>query len=200
MTLKLVTAPTVPVLTVAEVKTHLRIDTADHDAELQTMIDTVIAHIGGRDGWLGRPLSEQTWQYQIDCFPSFIRLPLPPLQSVTSITYIDTSGTSVVLDSSLYRVVDMGDDEAIIEPIYGGTWPTTRSVRGAVVIQFVCGYPTDGASTPTLLIPEPIKLGAKMIVGNWFENRESILIGITGAELPMGARDLLRPYRVPFFG
>lgn len=42
--------------------------------------------------------------------------------------------------------------------------------------------------------PGPCQLAAKLLVAHWYRNREA-LADDAGAEVPLGVRDLLAPYR-----
>ena len=144
------TGPTVRPLTVADILPHLKIETDEDDSNLLGMLDAAIAEIDGKNGWLGRAIIQQTWQYSLDSFcKRAIRLPLPPLVSVTSIKYYDTDGTLQTLSSSAYRVLT-APEPGIVEPIYGTEWPATRDMIDAVQILYVCGY-TQGAVPPQII-------------------------------------------------
>lgn len=87
-----------------------------------------------------RALVTQTWDMYLDQFPAWeMGIPKPPLQSVTSITYVDTDGTTQTLAADQYRV-DLKSEPARITPAFGVVWPTTRWQTNAVTVRFVCGY------------------------------------------------------------
>ncbi|SHH03811.1 Phage gp6-like head-tail connector protein [Kaistia soli DSM 19436] len=44
-------------------------------------------------------------------------------------------------------------------------------------------------------IPEDFKHAVRMLVGHFNTNREAVLVGANAAEIPLGARDLLREMR-----
>jgi len=46
-----------------------------------------------------------------------------------------------------------------------------------------------------LSITKSIEHGALLLIGHWYLNRESVLVGVTGAELPMGTHRLWLAYR-----
>jgi uncharacterized phiE125 gp8 family phage protein len=122
-----------------------------------------------------------------------LRLPKPPLQSVTSIQYYDIDDNpAVTVDSSTYLV----DADSWPGRIYlrdGQSWPsvTLREI-GGVVIQFVAGY---GDADD---VPAPIRQAMQLILSDWYENRENTLI-MSGVgvlpPLPFAARKLLASYR-----
>jgi uncharacterized phiE125 gp8 family phage protein len=95
---------------------------------------------------LNRYLITQTVDAYFDAFPEMdkngdIAIKLPPLQSVTSITYIDTDGTEQTLATDQYTV-DSASIPARITPAYNVSWPSTREQTNAVKVRFVAGYGT----------------------------------------------------------
>jgi uncharacterized phiE125 gp8 family phage protein len=158
MSLTLITAPTTVPLSLQEVKAGLRLDASDEseDALLAGLIRSSVAQIDGRDGWLGRQLCAATWRLDLPEFPCVIKVPLPPLQEVTEITYIDASGVEQTLDPAAYHVA--GSDPAMIVPTYGTVWPATRCQPDAARITFVAGY--GGFND----VPEDVREGLLLLI------------------------------------
>lgn len=46
-----------------------------------------------------------------------------------------------------------------------------------------------------LLMTKSIQQGALLLIGHWFGNRESVVVGTITAELPMATNALWRPHR-----
>lgn len=57
-----VTPPTGAIVSLPEVKAHLRVDHAHEDALIQAYMDAATSWIDGFDGVLGRCVMEQTWR------------------------------------------------------------------------------------------------------------------------------------------
>jgi len=51
----------------------------------------------------------------------------------------------------------------------------------------------------TLKITKTIEQGALLLIGHWYENRESVTVGVSGSELPMSTNRLWAPYRWAHF-
>lgn len=204
MALQLVTAPAVYPLTETEIWDHLRLnltqfgEPADKD-HVTALLAAATAYLDGRDGILGRALVTQVWDLTLDQFPATdsIALPLPPIQSVTSITYVDELGASQTFSSSKYALSAAKHWGPRINLNYGEVWPTTRYQPDAVTVRFVAGY-DDGSSPadPQGSVPAPIKAAMKLLIAHWYEHREQVVMGQTPAELPMAVTALLGPYRV----
>jgi uncharacterized phiE125 gp8 family phage protein len=166
MALVLVTAPPAEPVTVAEMKTHLRIDHSDHDTYIATLIAAAREHLDGPFGILGRAIVEQTWDYYLDAFPvlSSLRMPLPSLISVGSVKYYDTDQVLQTLDSADYTVDAVSAPGWIV--IGDGGWPSTYDMINAVIVRFTAGWASDSASPPDYgaNVPETLKLAIKLMV------------------------------------
>jgi uncharacterized phiE125 gp8 family phage protein len=192
MALKLITAPTNKPVTTSAMEAHLRSDLSDE-------ITIVNAYIGAitekAETYTRRALMTQTWELVLDEFPKCgIVIPLPPLQSVTSIKYLDDNGVEQTLSAADYKI-DTDTEPARIYPAYGKQWPDTRNEINAVRIRFVCGYLTADA------VPESVKAWIMLNVANLYENRETIVVGQKSqvVELTTMADSLLDACRVVSF-
>lgn len=125
---------------------------------------------------LGRYLITQTVDLYLDCFPDW-EIKLPPLQSVTAITYVDTAGDTQTMTASDY-LVDSASVPARITPAYGKTWPSTREQNNAVKVRFIAGY---GAASA---VPECIKNWMLMRVKQLYDQRDMVSVGSAVAEFP----------------
>jgi len=140
-----------------------------------------------------RVLITQTWDLIGDFFPTgLIRLPFPPLQTISSINYVNANGTVTLWAAAKYIVDAPEGDHAQrgrVTLAYGETWPVTRDIANAVTVQFIAGY---GASAA---VPQGIKQAMLLMIGHWYANREAVNIGNIVNEIPMSATALLWGYR-----
>ena len=174
--LALVTAPSGEPVTLADVKAWARIDTSEDDALLTGLIADARQHFDGKDAWFGRALMTQVWDLVMDCFPyesdgsyadaPSIYVPLPPLQSVTSINYIDGAGTPQLLANTEYTVDTKAEPGRII-PAFGKVWPAAQATINAVTVRFVAGYGNAAA------VPQPILQWIKQATAYLYEHREA---------------------------
>lgn len=119
-----------------------------------------------------------------------IRLERGPVQSVTSIVYLDPSGTPITLSNSSYET-DITGVVGRIVPLSGTQWPAIASKLNAIMVTYVTGY---GAASA---VPGDIVAAIKLILGDLYENRESQFVGNIQV-LPNRAVDyLLAPYELP---
>ncbi len=144
-----------------------------------------------------RAFITQTWDLQLDGFPfafdAPIWIPKAPLLSVTSITYVDTNGVAQTWDPTLYTVDAPAGPwarQGRIVPAYFQIYPVTRQVPTAATVRFVAGYGAAAA------VPAPIKAAQKLLIGNWWMNREAAAIIRASADvLPFGVAELLWPFK-----
>lgn len=75
------TAPASPVVSVSDLKQHLRVDGTDSDDVIAALEAAAVAHLDGYRGILGRCIAEQEWAVTYDC-AGIYRLPLPDVSAV----------------------------------------------------------------------------------------------------------------------
>ncbi|OPX87737.1 MAG: Phage gp6-like head-tail connector protein [Pelotomaculum sp. PtaB.Bin104] len=190
MALKIKTQPASEPISLAEAKSHLRVDGTDED----TFIDGLIsAAREDCEDFQSRAYITQTWELWLDNWPGSdcIDIPLPPLQSITSIKYYDTDGTEYTMATVDY-FVDTKSYVGRVVLAYGKAWPsTTLRPANGVCIEFVAGYGDAAAD-----LPAAVKQAMLLIIGDLYENRENTVIGKQTNELPMAAKSLLWKNRV----
>jgi len=194
MAIKRIIDPAAEPLTLEEVKLHLRVDDDDEDNNISLYIRAAREFT---ESFLGRALVTQTWMLTLDEFPDEeIKIPLPPLQSITQIAYDDTSGIERIIDPADY-FVDNQSEPGWVVPAGTLTWPTTIDAINSVRVKFVAGYAPSTDSPPDLTtnIPYNIKAAMLLIIGNLFENREDNVVGTIANRIPNGAEYLLRRHK-----
>jgi uncharacterized phiE125 gp8 family phage protein len=208
--LSLVTAAASEPVTLDEAKRQIRrTDVSDDDAYLEDTLIPAVRERAERETF--RQLITATWDLKLDRFPwpedlspweqwrypqGVIKVPLPPLQSVTSISYVDGNGATQVWASSEYIVDAPAGPKAArgrITPVYGVSWPTTREQINAVTVRFVCGYGTSHTA-----VPPRLKMAMLVDLGTLYEHREDVIVGqgFTIDEFPLGSLAIYRQYRV----
>ena len=169
MALKLVTGPVVEPVSLGNMKEHLRIVDFIIDDDYISLL--IKAARESAETFQSRSFITQTWDLFLDEFPErdpIIRVPKPPLQSVTTVKYTDASGVVQELVAVTDYQVDIKSEPGRISPAFGMVWPVTRVVLNAVEIRFLSG----GIAAADVL--EKIKMAIKQIVAHWYEHREEI--------------------------
>lgn len=160
------TATTGEVVTVTELKQHLALpEEIGNDNSLLT--DCINAAIEAWEADTGMVCLSSTWAEKFDCWPYPMLLDKRPLVSVSSITYLDSSGASQTLSSSDYTV-----DTARVTPAVfwkpATTLPTLSTVDDVnrVTVTYVAGYSKAATALPTL-----IKQAVKLKAGEFYNER-----------------------------
>jgi uncharacterized phiE125 gp8 family phage protein len=176
MRLELVTGPATEPLALAEVRVRLRISHTDDDDDLDLAILRAREDAETR---LGRALITQTWRLNLDCFPATgeLELPRPPLQSVSSVKYIDEDGDLQTLATSEY-VVDTSGEKGRLYLAWEKSWPSIRIEPNAVRVEFVAGYGDDASDVPA-------RFRAWMLIkaGDHYAHREGTITGTIATRL-----------------
>lgn len=200
---RVVTPPIGPVLTLNEVKLHLKVDTSADDELIQNLI---VAVQDDAEKYCNRRFRTQSLEARLDNFWHWYKVhanahypwyqwvepPYPPCQSVTDIQYIDFTGVLQTLDTSIY-IVDTVAEPCRIYHAYNQAFPITRTVPNAVLIHYVAGYPDDNSGNPTC--PQLIKQGMLMTIEHLYRHRGEVS-DTNLFHTPMGAQRCYDKYRI----
>lgn len=197
MSLTLITGPAVEPLTLAEAKQYCRIDGATDDALIGSLITSARERLDGHSGILGRALNTQTWRLDLPSFQDTVKLPLPPLQSVSSVKYYDSDDTLQTVASTVYEVIVNGTSGGCVRRLADQSWPTDLDTDRLepVQITFVAGYGDSWND-----VPEPIRLAVAYLVTHYYDRRE--ILGQIAMSGPVDetADALIAPYRMVSLG
>lgn len=187
MGVRVVSPPSRMPLLAPDVFTQLGLQ-AHHGEHVSALIAAATDRV---ESHLGRALITRTLAVTIDRFDcQKIELPYPPLVEVDAVRYLDDDGTQQTLDDSMYRVLT-SNEPGSIELAYNESWPTSRPVSEAVEIEYKAGYGVDGAN-----IPHAIRQAIVMMVGEWMEFREGLVVGERMTAIPDSVQFLLAGHRL----
>ena len=236
MTVVVITPPTAPLIDVPTARARLALDASISDLTIQANIAAALGMLDGPAGTLGRAILPQTLEWRsANWAPRHdfdwrgghlhslgysggwhwrhhraIELAFPPVTAVTSITYLDQTGTQQTLPASAYQV-DLDGDEARVRPVFGTTWPPALMVPDSVRIRYAAGYQDadDNPSPPPGLVQAILmmarSLGSLSTRDGALRGEQVTGIGSTsydtgasaGAGLASAVEALIAPYRVP---
>jgi len=169
-TLNRTVPPIGSVVSLSELKSHLRITWDEEDADIESFGASAEETV---ENELSAALLTQAWVLRLGCFPrSEIPLPRPPLQSVTSVQYVDADGVTRVLATTEYTVESPPANSqwqatpGRIHLAFNKSWPVTRDIPNAVIVTYVTGKATG------VEVPEMVRMAIKQTVGDLHENRE----------------------------
>lgn len=166
------TAPASEPVTLAEVKSFLRVTLNTEDSVITRLIASARE---AAELYLKRSLITQQWTLWCDEFvPTIVYLPMSPVQSIASVTIIAKDLTETIISSNGYRLNAGKRHICFDTPVLGH----------AVEIVYLAGY-GDSVSD----VPEAITQGIMHHVANMFENRAD-------SGIPRTALSLYTPYRI----
>jgi len=142
------------------------------------------------ESFQNRAFITQTWYLWLDAWPVEIKVPLPPLLSVTSIKYYDTTNAEATMTASDYYA-DTNSTPGRVVLAWGKTWPgTTLRPANGICVEFVCGYGATSAS-----VPAAVRQAMLLLIGHLYENREAVSEKPL-TQVPMAVESLLWTERV----
>lgn len=170
MRTRLITKPTELAISLAEAKAQCRVTHSAEDALITSLIKAVTDRC---EHVIGRAIMPQTWELVLDAFPTNedIELLHPPIQSITSVKYIDALTANETTLANTQYSLDKDSEPGWLMPAYGVTWPSTLPVANAVRIQYLAGYINADA------VPDCIKQWMLLTVATYYSNRESVVVG-----------------------
>ena len=186
MGLKLITAPSVEPLTLADAKLHLRVDGTDEDTLITALIAAARQYA---EHTTERSLITQTWELAVDAFPAAeIQLPKPRVLAIVSVKYDDVNAVEQTLAGAAYTL-DSHSEPGWLLPAYNTSWPGTLAAANAMRVRYTAGYGPAAAD-----VPEGLKRWMLLRIGSLYAMREEVVPG--RALQPQFVDRLLDPYRV----
>ena len=188
------TAPKVEPVTLAEVKSHLRLTTTAAEAAAYTTEDDLLDRLitvsrTQAEQETGRKFITQTLTMYLNGWPSerYIRIPYPPLQSAV-VTYRlsdDDDYDETLTTADVDIVSEPG--RIILQP--NESWPSGALYTDKPIkIVFICGYGVAVA------VPENIKSAILLKLSDLYENRGEVVIGVSVNRISDAVDSLLRQY------
>lgn len=184
-----------PLVSLDEARRHLVEIPAEDEEYVKALVLAATTWIDGPTGWLGRALGVQTLELETtDLYcgdDSSFPLPFCPVLDVVSIRWRDSSGAMQTIAAEQYEADLCG----VVS--LSGSWPffTGQASRLYIRYKVGCGRKTDAGDLVTD-VPEPIRHAILLLVGHWYRNRETVVIGATVENLPFAVDALLQPYRI----
>lgn len=164
------TDPTELPLTLEEFKDHIDVDHQLHDTTLEAYLQAAAAWIESRVRG-GIKLINHTYDLVLDSFPDAdgkLEIPIPPLSSITSISYYDATNSTTAMASTNYRVITPSNRPGYVVPRIDGSWPATYTREDAITVRFVAGF---GATSTS--IPPTMKQAMRLVAGYWYDQPEA---------------------------
>lgn len=181
MGLTLLTPATDFPVTLDEAKAQLRVTHSDEDTLIGNYIAAATRYVEQN---LSASIAEQVWLLTLDEFADNIELPRGPVITVDAFEYVDADGLTQEVDEDSYTL-DLVSRSPWIVRNSGYSYPTTMSGINMVTVTYTAGMEE---------VPEDIRHAILLLVGAWYQNRESVSAD-TIKELPLAVDALLQNYR-----
>lgn len=172
-------------LTVQEVFDYMRIPMAAEDTAEYNLVQVFISAAREQaEIAQNKDLVVKQWDKTHDYWPSYRIETRTPLVTVDLVQYTDSDGNITVMQPGTganQYAVDTSKQPGIITPPYNGVWPTfTPWPTSALLFRFTSGYANcdpfwrDAGAR--------IKVGMKLLISAWYNNRMPFEIGAAAAE------------------
>lgn len=147
--------PTEEPITLAQLKTRLRVTVTEFDTELTELLTAARKQL---EHDTNRRFVTQTIDIESDSFPSgdVLELRQAPISAVTSISYTDTAGDVQTFAASNYTT-DLRSTPPRVQVAETTSWPATDDVPNAVKVTVTAGYGAAAA----------VPVEAKLAIVEW---------------------------------
>jgi len=182
---KTITGPSSDVVTVSEAQEHCVAPDSD-PFYMQSLIRSALR---SAESFIDGFIAQRQVEWYLPGFASkSISIPLSPIISVDSVSYLDAAGD----DQSLSEDVDYWIQQYAPVPslVAVKEWPETLDGHpAAVTVRLTAGYADDAS------VPEDIKHAILLRVAELFENREESISGVSNTSTQNAMESLLARYR-----
>lgn len=178
-------------VTLAEAKAWLAVA---HTADDELIRSLVKAASDAIEAETGLSLRDRPFVFRYQGFPKGaepLQLWRRPVTLVGSVDFVAAGdGAELAVDGSAFRPREQ-DNRAWLYPPRGEGWPSAERSKGSVTVNFNAGFADNAA------VPEAVRSAVLRLVAHWYGNREEVAVGFstTPAEIPLGIRLLLAPFR-----
>jgi uncharacterized phiE125 gp8 family phage protein len=151
---------------VEDAREHLRIVGVSQDTAILRKLKAATHKLQEETG---RVLMNSTCVYYRHAFPvdnGPMRLPVAPVNAVTAVKYYDSSGVLQTWAAAGNYEADLKAEPCEVWPVDGVNWPTTKTMRNAVQVEFTAGY-GDGPDH----VPEELQEALLVLLGALWLNR-----------------------------
>ena len=187
-------------LTLEQVKRQCGIAPSDTELDdtLELMMKAARGHV---ERYCSIYVPSQTVVVKCDRFCDFARVPVAPIQSIASISYVDTAGGNASLGSSAYELRNDGMTVSIV-PAHGTRWPAIQP-GSRIIVRAVVGFETVPAELLSAMLlhvrsqygmtGSDVNLKKKVVEG--IGSREWDMTGAVDAITRQAVANFLEPFR-----
>ena len=198
-------------VSLAEAKQHLRVTSSADDSYISGLIAMAIESCSS---YLGYPIRKATARYAFDGFtgaPAMINpvngFNIPSgnyfrlnsrILAILKVYYLNSSQALTEFDASAW--ISSTDPMGLFSRnVFIETSPTSITDDTIkYIVEVTEGFETSGTGgvDPDKLCPASIKHAALLLVGQYYDNRQSITVGVQNSPLNFGFQYLLDAYKI----
>lgn len=159
---RMISAPGLEPVPLAELKEHLDVDGDEQDTLLTTLIVVARATIERMTGQL---MMTQSWKISVDAVPpgGLMILPLGPVQTVSAVTVYDAEGNATLWPGSTYTLDLVGEPARLL---FHGARPIPGRRLGSIEIDVICGFGSSADAVPADLVQ-----AVRLLAAHWYATR-----------------------------
>lgn len=175
-----VEAPTTPLIGIADLRAHCRVDNDEEDSLLESYERAAVDYLDGYSGYLGRCILRQKWAFPLTGSVTRVHLPFPDCRNfavereTAPGVWATVPEVTWVHDCDLLTLSGLPNDREALHLTCIAGWDATDDVHQNVL------------------------QAVRMLVGHWFEFRAVTTSGATPHQVPMAVDALLSPLRNTF--
>ena len=182
-------ASTYPV-TLTEAKSHLKVDTTADDTYITSIIKAATQL---SEEYTNRFFIDTVIDQTCSDFAQLQTLFKSKVSAVAHVKYYDNDNSLQTLSATIYDT-QLQYEPSQIQLAENQSFPSITKRNDAVVARYTVGY---GSASD---VPEIIKQAILLTIGNFYQNRNSVVIGRIATELPQNSKWLLDTYKVQIVG
>ena len=190
-TYQVITAASTFPVTLTEAKAHLKVDTTADDTYIESLIKAATQL---SEEYTNRFFIDTVIEQFSSSFAELETLFKSKVSEVSFIKYYDSDNSIQTLSATVYNT-QLNYEPSQIQLADGQSFPSIRKRNDAVRIRYTVGYGSAASD-----VPEIIKQAILLTIGNFYQNRSSVVIGRIATELPLNVKFLLNTYKVQIVG
>jgi len=183
-------ASTYPV-SLTEAKSHLKVDTTADDTYITSIIKAATQL---SEEYTNRFFIDTVIEQYASNFADLQTLFKSKVSAVAYVKYYDSNNSLQTLSATVYDT-QLNYEPSQIQLANNQNFPSITKRNDAVVARYTVGYGSAASD-----VPEIIKQAILLTIGNFYQNRASVITGKTATELPMNVKWLLDTYKVQIVG
>ena len=190
-TYQVITAASTFPVSLTEAKSHLKVDTSADDTYITSIIKAATQL---SEEYTNRFFINTVIDQTCSSFAELQTLFKSKVNDVQYVKYYDSNETLQTLADTEYDKM-LSYEPSQIQLADGKSFPSITKRNDAVICRYTVGYGSSASD-----VPEIIKQAILLTIGNFYQNRNSVVIGRIATELPQNVKWLLDTYKVQIVG